>query len=410
MSFKKHQLIEVVSIFFASLFLLKPTCIPYIMGSTVDKIYTICMLCVCAIVIILYIYRRKLSNIIFLIAIYYLYQIIVTACLGGDLRSIVMTSVQFSSLCLLAEICITKNKIQYINIMTFIMEIYIYINFITIIVFPEGMYRTISTNNQYNWFLGYKNQLINFMLPALMFSIINYYYTSKKKNMLKNKVRMIALFICCIATAVIQWSAATLVIIFIMCMYVLLRKALSTKIFNFKTYLLTNIILTFSIVVLRIQNLFSFIIVDILNKDITLTGRVYIWDKVMYYISQNFVLGYGVEDYSYRLLKMQFGNIYWLSNYAALHAHCRFLEVFYRGGIILLAIYVLILILTSKKLVSNKDTIFSMILSVSLFAYLTGMMTEWYDYSPLFFVMIVMAYYSDSFSDENLKLKKGKSS
>ena len=203
-----------------------------------------------------------------------------------------------------------------------------------------------------------------------------------------------------------MWSGGTIIIFAIVFAYLIFEKFLSAKIFNMRNYLIINGALVFGIVVMKVQNLFSFIIVDILGKDITLTGRIYIWDKVIGYIAENPIFGYGVETYTERLVKMYMGHSSWQNNYAALHSHCRYLETLYRGGIILFGIYLSILILATKKLMQFKNTIFSKIMSISIFAYLTGMMTEWYDYCPMLWVFLVMAFHASSFCAQETHLLK----
>lgn len=406
MVIKKQRLIDSIICFLSAIFLIKPSCLPYIFGNTVNRLYTLVSLSICALIVLIYIYKRNLSKIVFLIVLYYAYQIIITFYYGGDIVGITSTAVQFVCICLFSELYMNKDKNCYINVTSFVLESYVYINFLTILLFPEGLYRTVSTNNPNNWFLGYKNQLINYMLPAMVFVLVNYFCNSEGSKFTK-KLRVFLLYGCSVVTSFVIWSGATLIISFIMIVFVAFHSHFKTSVFNFRNYLIVNIGLTVAIVILRLQNLFSFIIVDVLNKDITLTGRVYIWDKTLEYISQNYIFGYGVEEYGYRLIKMHMGGSWWLTNYAALHCHCRFLEVMYRGGVILLAIYLLVLITTSKKLMTYKNSLFSKILSIALFSYLLGMITEWYDYSPLFFVLIILANFCGDFVVKESASQKG---
>jgi O-antigen ligase len=110
---------------------------------------------------------------------------------------------------------------------------------------------------------------------------------------------------------------------------------LKLKLINgFLLFLLTNI----AIVFLRIQNLFSFVIVDLLHKDLTFTGRTSAWDSAIIKISNKFLLGYGNmgQEQESRLI----GDVY---------CHNALLEILFRGGIIRLIFFGLIILLISKK-------------------------------------------------------------
>ncbi|MBQ9314999.1 MAG: O-antigen ligase family protein [Clostridia bacterium] len=405
MKINKSLFIQNFFIFIGCIFLIKPTCLPYIMNGKLNSIYMAFQTLTCIITIILYITRKKFSKITFFIVLYYVYQIAITLFKHGDLRSILVSSFELVCICIFSEIFYKKRGVEYISILSLVLELYVFINFLTLILYPDGLYKTVSTDNPNNWFLGYKNQLINFILPALCFSMINLYYnrSQSKKHRL---FRAILVYSVAIITSIILWSAGTLIIIFMMAIFFMFHKLINVKVFNFRNYVIVNCVLTFSVVILRVQNVFSFIIVDILGKDITFTGRTFIWDKALKYIIANPIFGNGVEYYSYRYIKMSM-NSTWLTGYAALHSHCRFLEVMYRGGIVLLGIYVVILIMTVKSLMNCKETMFSKILSISLFAYMTGMMTEMYEYSPSFFVMILMSCCGVGFLNNNTTIEKG---
>ena len=80
-----------------------------------------------------------------------------------------------------------------------------------------------------------------------------------------------------------------------------------------------------------------------------------------------------------------------LASFAGLHAHNRFLETTYRGGIILLVIYIFILFVAFKSLKRTQKTNCAKVIAIGLFAYLMGMLTEFYRLSYLFFPMMVIA-------------------
>lgn len=75
-----------------------------------------------------------------------------------------------------------------------ILEIYTYVNFATIVLFPDGLYDAALYAGNY-WFLGYKNVMIRFLLPAI---VLNAIWTVHNKG--KYTVRLYLLIIISIAT------------------------------------------------------------------------------------------------------------------------------------------------------------------------------------------------------------------
>ncbi|MFR3202482.1 MAG: O-antigen ligase family protein [[Clostridium] leptum] len=85
-----------------------------------------------------------------------------------------------------------------------------------------------------------------------------------------------------------------------MLIFLLFQGCFVDKLFNFRNYLILNILLFFVIVIFRMQNLFAFLIEDILHKNLTLTGRTVIWDRTLELIGEKPILGHGVPFYEDR--------------------------------------------------------------------------------------------------------------
>ena len=66
------------------------------------------------------------------------------------------------------------------------------------------------------------------------------------------------------------------------------------------TLVIISIVIFVSIVFLRLQEVFSYLIVNILGKDLTFTGRTVIWDYYINEIKNSWVIGYGVGYNPYK--------------------------------------------------------------------------------------------------------------
>ena len=250
------------------------------------------------------------------------------------------------------------------------------INFFTIIIFPDGLYSDDLSKN--NWFLLYDNMHIFIYIPGLLVSGIASNYKRKKINFIYIIMFLMvtySVYFCFSATSVVGYSLYLIYIIF--------RKLIDrVKIMNAITYFIIFLCIFFFIVVFRFQNVFEPLIVDYLNKDLTFTGRTFIWDKVTQYIEEKPLLGYGIEE----------GNIFEMKTGGFAHAHNTIYDILYKGGIISLILFMGIIISTIKELYENRDNRIAKLTSFVLFTILIMMNFEARQDKIGFYVILIIGY------------------
>ncbi len=123
------------------------------------------------------------------------------------------------------------------------------------------------------WLLSSVNGTASFLFPALCSALLLMFATSKKNFFAWILIAEI------FSTVLILWSATSLVGIFFIVTYVLfIYNTPRERWINPKLYINMVILLGIGITFFKIQYLFSFIIVDILHKDLTMTGRTNVWN------------------------------------------------------------------------------------------------------------------------------------
>ena len=137
--------------------------------------------------------------------------------------------------------------------------------------------------------------------------------------------------------------------------------------------------------IFRLQNLFEFLIVDVLHRNLTLTDRVFIWDCVIEYIKHKPLFGYGYEYKSIRLLK---------TNPISYHAHNQILEIIYQTGFLGLICISLIVYESIKSLNKYKSYKLSKFLILSLFILLIMMLTEAYAYNTFIYICVLCSNFN----------------
>lgn len=235
-----------------------------------------------------------------------------------------------------------KGATRTINVLLHYLEIMIFINFLTLLIFPNGMYTSGSYSR--NFWMGYDNTHIRWQIPALSLSYIYSFIVKKSidwRNIILTTIVLISCFLIKAGTATIA------VIIFILGMiYILLGKRKDwekgIKFFSPIVAAILSVIGTVVVVggtvagtqIEIVQNISRFF-----GKDsATLTGRSYIWIRTIDFIKKNFWFGTGYETAdmtSMRLVnKVGYGT--------SPHNLC--LEILYCGGIVLAVVIAIIYI------------------------------------------------------------------
>ena len=163
---------------------------------------------------------------------------------------------------------------------------------------------------------------------------------------------------------------------------------INKKDFPIKKYIVVALILFIGIVFLRFQNIFSFIIEGWLKKDLTFTGRTYIWDIFISEIKKSILIGHGIVDSKYLILTLNAG-----------HAHNYFLQILYQGGLLTLSMFLGFFFSAINKVKNCNEKKY---VGIVIFAYLISFIFEAYSLTNMFIIVLLIAYYYEP-SSKNLK-------
>ena len=178
---------------------------------------------------------------------------------------------------------------------------------------------------------------------------------------------------------VYEWVATGIFVLVLIVLLVLLETLGKFRLLP-KTTFLSGIIVLISIVFFRIQNTFSFIIVDLLHKSLDFHGRITIWDSAIQIIKLNPIFGFGEKNNG------GFVNIWWSQELAP--AHDTLLQLLHDGGIIS-AFLLFIIYLYAVNQIANKDVERSIanLLSVAVLATCFAILTELTYYYAYFYIL-----------------------
>lgn len=342
----------------------------YVTYPIFDKIYMAYLIISVIIISLMVLIKKKYSRIINYVVMLMLILFISSIYNGISLNSCFGLSLKVIGLSLLCDYGTKTDKNNFFAAFEFFLTLLLIINFITIIKYPTGMYMN-STGYIENWFLGYKNTHILYIIPCLLVSLLKSYCYDNKLH-LRNYILFVLSFI---STMLVNNSTGLIGLVIISPVLFLKKVTNYTKIFNIYNFILAHIILFVSIIILHAQNLFSFLIVDILHKDLTFTGRVFIWEKAIRLINKKTLLGYGNVSFEY--------NKYIYST------HNMILGILHKIGIIGLIMFCILFFVVVKKIYKERNNKICQMISFTLFAYLIMMLTEYYNFEYFIYILVI---------------------
>lgn len=337
-----------------------------------DSLFNILRILSALTIFLLYIFRRKISLPLILLLSFESWLFFTTLWGEGDFYTYILRAASDLSVFLICSYMAVAPK-NLLKVLLLISEIMTYVNLIAIVLFPQGLYNT----DLYwqNWWLGYRNNFFPYFLVFGVVAVLYRYYVGRS-------IRSIILIFSIFISLVLVNSATALIAMAVFLLLVVFSKVKWATIINSFVLTLGDIVAFFLLVVFRALNWFSFIIVDILHRNITLTGRTLLWDVLYQYIQQKPITGYGV------LSNSQTADM--LYRTWAVHAHNLVLQYLFNGGIIAIIIFIAFNIYFLRKLYLYRATKTAMLMSIAIFVYYIACLTEPYLY-PMIYVVYSMA-------------------
>lgn len=307
------------------------------------------------------------------ILIYYRFFITsITIIKGGDIFKCGYYSLIEISLSFIYEIYFNKN-LQYkiIKMINLIFSVYLVINIVTLYIFPNGIINGL-------YFLGFRTRFTEYSFGCIILSTLLLFSKNiKKRNYLFNLIISLSNII------IPKVSTAIIGLIVLLLFYIFLNFVNRKNFINPSFILYFALFITIMIVFFRVQNIFSFLIVDILHKDITLTNRIFLWNNSFNLIfDKNIIVGHGMPDS---------GNFVPFYGYGSLlyQAHCQLLQCLYESGLFgTILFYSLFNVVLNqiKKLQNFKVRNFIL---ASIFSILVMMITEVLGYYlPIYSILL----------------------
>lgn len=366
---------------------IEPLLFKYGAYTTIDKFYTIAKLISFFIILFITIYRKtKINKAVYIICLYEFVLGISTILNNGNIIQYCGPAINVISLTLITNYYFPKIKLDYIKNLCIILLLLVIINTIFMIFVPKGFIAPKYPTDAVVHFLGIENRFVFFMLPLMFYSAIYSIQKYKRFNLLFYFIVFVILF-----SLTKTWSVGAMLgmilLTFLMIVFSKENKGSVIKNLDFKYYFIIIIILNVSLVFFNVQKLFEPFIVNVLHKDVTLTGRTLIWHNAIEIIKKHFIIGIGSQPVSY------FKGLF-LANQ---HPHNLFLSILLVSGIIGFVLYLILFFLIDKSNVKIEKTNIKFIINISLFALLFMSLVDTIDTGLIFTMYMTVILYPEVF-------------
>ena len=346
----------------------------------------------CSIVLLIYTITDKIKLNGFLITFfaYIIYLFFVTVFRGVSIVSFGKTYLINLGVLLLINIIFVKKRMYLLKNIYNFLNLIVLLNLIVMLIchFIYGSYIFPQFST---YLLGMDNRFILYFLFQII--IANFLID---KGFIKNKSLYYVYFID-ITTLVLVWSASAMVVLILLFGYQLLftnRKKTIPIYFLYYSVILINI----AIIFFNIHYVFSYIIVVILGKNITLSYRTIIWgfiNKNYIFSSLNeFIFGNGFVNLSKFLAIPTLNRFGVMTILSPAHMHNIIENTLFSGGIIGALIYFHMyqcIIRVLKKIKRQNVFVFN-IYSIILIAIQILLIFDTFEFYPLYYIILYTMY------------------
>lgn len=331
---------------------------------------------------------KKKEKFDWMIALLILYQawILIIALIRGNLY---ITNIKYA----VASICVVIlfkvyiscfSASRFISTIEKVLLLWIIVNFICLILFPEGMYIT-ERGWSANWFLGYRNVHIYYYIPYLTIASINQYIKNQRIG-----IKYYVVLIIIIISSILAGSYTTSIAMGLYGFFFFIfgdRKMLNKL--NMMTVYLGSILVSVLIIFFNYQNRILNDIMTFISRFIgrnislsTMSSRTVIWTRTIVDISKHPITGCGNILYT---------DVF--KTWTVTQAHNMFLDIVVMGGIILLLIFSLIIFGLHKKIKDCSNPELYNVAIISFVAFCILFITEARHDTVLLYTYIMTVFY-----------------
>jgi hypothetical protein len=279
---------------------------------------------------------------------------------------------------------ITRQTDVFFDVMNCVAYIAAGANLLTVLLFPQGLYKVPTDSNLFFLF-GHKNLAgaLSFLLTC--FVILRRFRKGKESLVIPFLLWCINMFVAIkINSSTTIVGLAVFALFFFLFPVRLFKKVYTTMLVS---SVVISIILTSATVVLTQIPAVANFIQNVLHKNLTFTGRTFIWSRAYQALARagSYFLGMGYQT----------GEVTKLSLYAV-HAHNGWLTFAYRGGLLLVAAVFISSWISISKLQRSDiiDGKVSKVIGAVFIYFMVWFLTDTQDGSSILYMFFIFNYFA----------------
>lgn len=367
--------------------MIEPAYISNAAAKWLHEIYRFLRYAIAAFVLIFFFFRHtklRLNMLIISTVIFEGCLFVSTFTKGGDLHTWIRGSAYCVILLFFVQMVVSTSPAAILEATTIVLGLYVHINTLTWILYPGGLYEDIA--GKWNcWFLGYDNCGAAIIILSEIIALYHIVSARKWFNVWNWSILISGNFFIFrqgIATIILVEAVAIIFLFMVQC------KAIRKIIGSARAIIIGMLVLFILLQFFSVQeNTLFAIILNILGKDTTLTGRTRVWkmgwDSIF---PKHIVLGMGMQTVFEYIARFE-----GVKSFS--HLHCYYLQVLYDGGILAFGSFVFLLLQVAKRFDKGEKDFSDMVLLAGLLVLLLIWQVE--AYSTLnwyFFILLTILY------------------
>ncbi len=333
--------------------------------------------------------RYKEVDAFWILCCYSLICLVTTAANGKSIIELVLLYARISASVLILICAFKHNPKQFIQSAELYFVSCIIINFVIVIMFPNGMYIEASPFENYivkekKWLFGHKNQTIQFVPLALLASSVREGYSKEKVVDFRFLFIAVISFLSCLLCSS---RTSVITLFFLLLCDLLYYLSMKHSIINLKIIIPVLAIVCLMLVIGNNDSFYSAVALAT-GKDTSFTGRRFIWSTTLQLISINPLIGIGYT--SGNDLAHIFGG------FSMRSTHNTFLQVLLDGGILLFFPFAIALIKCVKSILHNNNRKLRFHMSLIFVMFFIECMFESWSRSTSFWVINMLFIHFNS--------------
>ena len=329
------------------------------------------------ILLVKYLTKKRISKFVVLVTIYEVVIVLSTILAGGEIFTAVITLISVLAMCLFVEYALKVNPANCIKVLLHISCLFLFLNAILQAMYPEGLYTVELTRNwgRMYWLYGHQNQMTPYTILTLTLLFTN---KAINKQPLFDITTVVVLGTVA-WSALVAWSATNLLCSVLFIFLYLFYSMKNKQCFSYKACLLMHLLIFFAIIIFRLQDTFQWLIEGVLQRTLTFTGRISIWDAALTAIRENPLLGRGVQSEETMMRVMHL-----------MHAHNAYLQVVFVSGFVGFSVFLSVLIACASRIDKKRRSPILLPVIIGLFVLMLGMQMDVYRFD-MFFMFLAIA-------------------